>query len=106
MLEGVLRGATGKAAQLTDGVDANDVPFGTSFPYVALPHAPSADTGKTAAATGTPKGGAGTGAGGTASGSGTPVLPWGAAAAGVALVGLGVFSRRRTRGARATTGNA
>jgi hypothetical protein len=26
------------AAQLGDGVDANDVPFRTSFPYVALPH--------------------------------------------------------------------
>ena len=106
VLEGVLRGATGKAAQLTDGVDANDVPFGTSFPYLALPHSPSAATGKTVAATGTPKGGAGTGAGGTASGSGTPVLPWAAAAAGVGLLGLGIVSRRRTRGVRATTGNA
>jgi hypothetical protein len=26
------------AAQLGDGVDANDVPFRTAFPYVALPH--------------------------------------------------------------------
>jgi len=106
VLEGVLRGATGKAAQLTDGVDANDVPFGATFPYLALPHSPSATTGKTLAATGAPKGGAGTGAGGTASGSGTPVLPWAAAAAGVGLLGLGIVSRRRTRGVRATAGDA
>ena len=108
VVEGVLTGAKGTAATLGDGVDANDVPFGTAFPYVALPH--SGSTSRAAAApattTGTPKGGAGTGAGGTAHGSGTPVLPWAAGLGGVALLAAGVATRRRTASVRVNRSDA
>lgn len=42
-VEGVLLGGeqAAVAATLGDGVGANDLPFGNSFPYVALPHASS-----------------------------------------------------------------
>ena len=49
VVEGELVGAPN---DLGDGVDANDVPFGTSFPYVALPHSGS-DSVNSAAAKGT-----------------------------------------------------
>ena len=101
VVEGVLTGAKGKAAQLGDGVDKNDVAFGTSFPYVALPHSGSTTPASAEPAatktTAAPKGGAGTGAGGTAGGSGTPVLPWAVAGAGAVLVIAGATTRRRAR---------
>jgi hypothetical protein len=106
VVEGVLTGAKGQAAQLGDGVDTNDVPFEASFPYVALPHSGSDSRAKTAAATTTkiPKGGAATGAGGMAGDSGTPVLPWAAAGAGVVLIAGGLVARRRMRSTAPTGG--
>ena len=97
VVEGVLTGAKGQAAQLGDGVDKNDVAFVASFPYVALPHSGSTSRAKAALATTTrtPKGGAGTGAGGTAGGNSTPLLPWAAAVTGAALLGAGLVTRRR-----------
>ncbi|MGH2772471.1 MAG: DUF4331 family protein, partial [Actinomycetota bacterium] len=44
VLEGELKGS---ANDLGDGVDANDVKFESSFPYVALPHSGSGTTAKT-----------------------------------------------------------
>jgi hypothetical protein len=98
VVEGVLTGAKGQAASLGDGVDANDVPFGTSFPYVALPHSGSDAKAKAASAStsGTPKGSAATGLGETRrTGTSTPVLPWVAAGLGAALVAGGLVTRRR-----------
>ena len=98
VVEGVLKGAKGQAASLGDGVDSNDVPFGTSFPYVALPHSGSTASAKatSTSATGTPKGGAATGLGETRrTSSSTPVLPWVAATVGAALVAGGLVTRRR-----------
>jgi hypothetical protein len=93
-LEGAVRGT---ATDLGDGVDANDVAFGSSFPYVALPHSGSAVRTATAAGgatTAAPKGGAGTGGGGTA-GEALPVWPLAAVGGGALLVGAGVLLRRR-----------
>jgi len=88
-----------------DGVNNNDVPFQTGFPYVALPH-PGSNTGPgglggpARGSSPIPSGGVATGAGGTAanragnSGS-TPWLPISAGVFGAALAGLGVFMLRR-----------
>lgn len=45
------------AAQLGDGVDANDVPFRTAFPYVALPHCGTDCEGEITGANTAPPGG-------------------------------------------------
>ncbi len=86
-----------------DGVNTNDVPFATSFPYVALPHSGSntgpGGLGGPAAGGGTiPSGGVATGAGGTAGHTGnssTPWLPISAGLVGAALAGFGVLMLRR-----------
>ena len=106
-LEGAVR--TGKIVEALaagDGVDENDLPFGETFPYVALPHSGSGE--------GAPSGGVDAGAGGmaehgsaaptrrvaaipaTEDGS-VPVLPASVAALGLLLAGLGVVVRRRGR---------
>jgi hypothetical protein len=100
VVEGVLKGVKGKAAELGDGVDTNDVAFGSSFPYVALPHSGSTAPAKAKATpantAGTPKGSAATGLGETRrSGSSRPVLPWVVAGLGAALLAGGVATRRR-----------
>ncbi len=106
----------GSKNDLGDGVNANDLAFGSSFPYVALPHSGSGETGGTepasagrpasGSATGgdstarTPTGGVGAGAGGTAGGT-MPVLPVSLAAAGLAMTAaaatLAARARRRPR---------
>ncbi len=61
-LEGAVR--TGKLVEALaagDAVDANDLAFESTFPYVALPHSGSADAGATS-----PSGGVSAGGGGTA----------------------------------------
>jgi Rieske Fe-S protein len=99
-LEGAVR--TGKlvpALAAGDGVNTNDVAFGKSFPYVALPHDGSVNNGVgSTSSSGTPSGGAATGGGGTAAGqsSGTlPVLPASAALLGLLLAAGGVVALRR-----------
>jgi Domain of unknown function (DUF4331) len=60
----------GKKNDLGDAVDANDTPFGSVFPYVALPHSGS-DVQSAAASKGsTPPGGATPPQGGTTQGTG------------------------------------
>ena len=111
-LEGAVRtGKLVKALAAGDGVNENDLPFGETFPYVALPHSGSG--------TGAPSGGVGAGAGGTADQSGSvelgstagtrtdavapvtdgsiPTLPISAAALGLLLAGIGVGVYRRGR---------
>jgi len=102
-----------------DKVNNNDVPFGSSFPYVALPHAGSnlgtggtastdnipggngaAASGASAAGTMTmPTGGVATGGGGTAvpASDSTPVLPITVGALGVLLLGAGAWTLGRGR---------
>ena len=102
-----------------DGVNTNDVAFGQTFPYLALPHSGSTPgngslgggtSGSTAAgssgssgsgSSGTssmPSGGVATGAGGTANVSHTePLVPISVALLGVLFAGLGVVTLRRSR---------
>ena len=87
-----------------DGVNENDVAFGDTFPYVALPHsgsntAPrgtsvSSQSSGSAAPGAAPSGGVAAGFGGTA--GSTAVLPVTAALVGMALLGSGLLLRRRT----------
>ncbi len=82
-----------KALAAGDGVNTNQVAFGSTFPYVALPNTAAVNQARTKA---TPGGGVDGGAGGTAS-SGLPMAPIGVAVAGGALllVGGGWMLRRR-----------
>ena len=112
-VEGAVR--TGKLVEALatgDGVDVNDVAFGDSFPYLALPHSGSMTAGAGAASS-APSGGVSAGGGGTADANpravlangGVPVgqqerlpaLPITLAVLGVALAGAGVISMRRSR---------
>ena len=90
-----------------DGVDANDLPFRDSFPYLALPHAGSdvGNGGLGGPADGSapsPSGGVATGFGGTTATSSTsdskglPMVPMAVLAAGVIVTGFGVTRSRRS----------
>ena len=86
-----------------DGVNQNDLKFGNSFPYVALPHSGGVNTvggGSTAveSASGSaaPQGGVAAGGGGTA-GSDTPVVPISVAVGGVMLAGAAALSVRKNQ---------
>ena len=96
----------GAPNDLGDGVNANDVRFGSAFPYVALPHsgssteprATAAGAGPAVSTAGTtsgaaPVGGVQTGAGGTA--GGFPVLPPALMLGGLGVAGWALQSRRR-----------
>ena len=90
-----------------DAVDANDVAFGKTFPYIALPNTAAVNTRSGAKAgnggssngggSSAPTGGADTGFGGTAlsSNESVPAAPVGAALAGIVLAGAGVLMLRR-----------
>ena len=105
-LEGAVR--TGKIVEALaagDGVNTNDEKFGSTFPYVALPHSGSATTargtsvggsssGASSSSGSAPSGGVATGFGGLAD-SGLPVLPISIALVGLALAGAGVVLRTR-----------
>lgn len=100
-LEGAVR--TGKLVPelaAGDAVNRNDVAFGNAFPYVALPHDASVNSGTSAASSGgTPTGGAATGGGGMAAGQsspGLPVVPVSAALLGLMLAAGGVVALRRS----------
>jgi len=74
-----------------DAVNANDVAFGKSFPYVALPHSGSAVRGRSETAKDSgaiPTGSIGSGT--------SPIVP-GTAGLGILLAGLGVLMFRRER---------
>ena len=86
-----------------DGVNQNDVEFGSTFPYLALPHSGSSTAPRgtagggasgSSAGSSAPTGGVATGFGGTA-GSGLPVLPITVVLIGLALAGAGVLVRRQ-----------
>ena len=91
--------ASGKATDVTivqplangDLVNANDVAFGSSFPYVALPHSGSTVRPALAAAS-TP-----IGTTGTRGSSNPPLVPGLAGGLGILLAGLGVLLFRRER---------
>lgn len=72
----------GSPNDLGDGVDANDVPFGTSFPYVALPHSGSTSVNSAPAVAVSPL------QGGTAQGSSA-----GGAAGGASATSPGALAR-------------
>ncbi len=105
-LEGaVITGKLVPALAAGDGVNTNDVPFGQSFPYVALPHAGVGGTGGSSGSTGsssstTPTGGAATGGGGTAAprSQSLPTLPITAGVAALLLIAGGALTRRRNNG--------
>ncbi len=86
VLEGELQGTH---TNLGDGVNASNIPFATSFPYVALP-IPGSTT-----PSGVPQGGVATGFGGTAGGTQLPVLPISATVFGISLIGLGLTRKPR-----------
>ncbi len=104
-LEGAVR--TGKLVEALaagDGVNENDVAFGDTFPYVALPHSGSATTARGTSVKGqsssgstatgnAPTGGVSAGFGGAA--DGPPVLPVTLALVGLGLAGSGLVLRRR-----------
>ncbi len=117
-LEGAAQSGTLVAALAAgDGVDQNDVAFGQSFPYVALPHTaavnrastggaarPSVAGGSAGSAAGSgsaqsaaPAGGVGAGAGGTAGGSSLPILPLSAGLLAIVIASAGVVTLRRSR---------
>lgn len=76
-----------------DGVNANDVGFGSTFPYVALPNSGSGTSG----GTNSPRGAMSTGAQ-IESGSASTLLPAVGGGLGIVLAGVGlVLYRRETR---------
>ncbi|SEO98730.1 DUF4331 domain-containing protein [Amycolatopsis saalfeldensis] len=85
-----------------DKVNANDVPFGSAFPYVALPHNSAVNAGSAgggATGGGAAAGGAGTGAGPSAGGT-LPVKPALGGLTAAVLLGSGAWLlRRRPRAA-------
>ncbi|GAC1423313.1 MAG: DUF4331 domain-containing protein [Actinomycetota bacterium] len=96
VLEGAL---VGRPNKLGDGVDKNDVPFESHFPYVALPHSGSVVgkvKGTRFSANSAPVGSASAGEGGTAP-HGMPVLPL-AAGGAAAMLALGIVVSRRKAG--------
>ncbi len=84
-----------KALATGDKVNANDVAFGASFPYVALPHSGSSTSGSTNGTNG-PSGAMNTGVE-AASGNTSMLLSASGGGAGVLLAGLGFLLFRRER---------
>ena len=105
-LEGAVR--TGEIVEelaTGDGVDTNDKEFGSTFPYVALPH--SGSVGLESRQGGSnPSGGVAAGAGGTArltasgapAAEGFPTAPAALTGLGVVLAAAGALTLRRRRG--------
>ena len=85
------------STRLGDGVNNNDVAFGTSFPYVGLPHTPAVNTQVGAAKTSAPPPilAPSTGEGGTATAAASlPVVPIGLGAGGVLIATFGLGASR------------
>ncbi len=90
-LEGAVRtGEIVPALAAGDKVDANDRSFGTTFPYVALPHNAASSDGSSGGASAVPP--AGGGSGGSWTPAAEPVL---GALVAVILIGSGVWLLRR-----------
>jgi hypothetical protein len=110
-LEGAFNSPDGKpkvvkALAAGDGVNTNDVAFGRSFPYLALPHSGSTPgngslgggSGSGRSGSSMPSGGVATGAGGTADLShSVPLAPISLASLGVLSAAVGVLTLRRNR---------
>jgi hypothetical protein len=75
-----------------DKVNANDVPFGSTFPYVALPHNSAVNAG---GAGGSSSGGGAATAASADGGSGFPTLPVLSGLAAAVLLGSGIWLLRR-----------
>jgi hypothetical protein len=95
-LEGAVRGTP---VDLGDGVDANDVAFTSSFPYLAMPHSGSAARVSTpdGDASGAARGAAAGTSGGDTDDSDFPVWPLVAVGGGVVLAAVGFVLGRRAR---------
>ena len=104
-LEGAITKGIIKPLAAGDGVNENDLEFGSTFPYVALPHSGSStqargsSTGGGSSASGAgsgssaPRGSVSTGFGGTS--DSLPVTPIAVALVGLALAGAGLVLRTR-----------
>jgi hypothetical protein len=90
VMEGAATNGPVAALAAGDGVNANDVPFDTTFPYVALPHDTAVN--QTTTMTALPPGG-----GGNGGGFGAHRLPIAAASLAAALVAMvmAAYARRR-----------
>ncbi|HVM27069.1 MAG TPA: DUF4331 domain-containing protein [Mycobacteriales bacterium] len=105
-LEGAVRtGELVEALAAGDGVNSNDKEFGSTFPYLALPHSgtvglESRSGGTGGSGSGSPSGGVGAGFGGTA-GESVPVAAAAVAGLGVLLGAAGLVTLRRGRRAGA-----
>lgn len=76
-----------------DGVNANNVAFGDTFPYLALPSNSSVNAGEDVM----PGGGVATGAGGTATDSAIPMWALVSGTGSLILIGVGAASMARSR---------
>jgi hypothetical protein len=94
-LEGAAQSGT-LVPGLTDGVDANDVAFGTTFPYVALPHTTAVNQAAAPTASGVVGGGSGGSDSGTFGRLHTSTAAM-LAGVGAALLMAGVAGMRRRR---------
>ena len=102
-LEGAITKGIIKPLAAGDGVNANDVAFGSSFPYLALPHSGSStqargsstggSKGSSAAAGAAPSGSVSAGFGGTS--DSLPVVPITLALLGIAAAGSAIVLRSR-----------
>ena len=88
VMEGAATNGPVQALAAGDGVDANDVPFDTTFPYLALPHDTAVN--QTSSMATLPPGGGGNGFGGNR----VPIAVASLSAALVAMV-MAVYARRR-----------
>ncbi|MGB3684607.1 MAG: DUF4331 domain-containing protein [Ornithinimicrobium sp.] len=82
-----------KALATGDGVDVNNVAFGDTFPYLALPSNSSVNAGEDVM----PGGGVATGAGGTATDGAIPTWALMSGAGSLILIGVGAASMARNR---------
>lgn len=81
-----------------DKVNANDVPFGSAFPYVALPHNSAVNAGGGGGGGAVGGGATSGGAAGPAAGTPFPVKPALGGLAAAVLLGSGVWLLRRRPG--------
>jgi hypothetical protein len=93
VMEGAATDGIVEALAAGDGVDANDEPFLSTFPYVTLPHDTAVNT--TTSTSVVPPAGGGGGDGGGIAGHRVPIAAAALGAALVAMVMAAVTRRRR-----------